>query len=84
MVDRTSSNINNVSESRVKCIITIGNLSVIPLDNSIKKSLGITDDTVFSEEITEDGILLRPIKGSDYFDQRATRANIADGTRTRM
>jgi hypothetical protein len=68
MGNKSSSDINTADEAPVKCIITIGRISLVPLDNSIQKRLGITDETAFTQEITPDGILLRPIRNvSEYF-----------------
>jgi hypothetical protein len=67
MDNETSSNINSADRRPVKFLITIGNLTVIPLDKSLKNQLKITEWTSFTQEITEDGILLRPVRDNSKF-----------------
>jgi hypothetical protein len=67
MDNETSSNINSSSKLPIKFVINIGKMSLIPLDESVKKRLEITEQSLFRQEITEDGILLRPIRNIDEY-----------------
>ena len=49
--------------SYVRCITTHGNVIVVAIAEDIVKRLGINGDSTYvQQEITDDGILLRPVK----------------------
>jgi len=58
----SSSNINFKEKAPIKNVLTVGNVTLVAIEESIVKNLGITGDTFFQEEVVENGILLRIIR----------------------
>ena len=60
MNNSSDSVINNSIQKPLKICLDVGSNIVVVIDKSIVQKLGISEnDTLFEEEITEDGILLR-------------------------
>jgi len=67
MDSSSSSNINTAAKLPIKAVINIGNVTMIPLDKSIVKLLGITGETFFQQELDSDGIYLRIVRKETDF-----------------
>jgi hypothetical protein len=61
MNNERTSDINTSVQARPKPIFNIGNVTVVLLDKQIVKLLKINEETLFEQQLVEDGILLRKI-----------------------
>lgn len=64
MEDSLSRNlrVSNEKNLPLKRCWSCGTRTVVGIDDTIVRELGITDDTYVEEEITQNGILLKPKK----------------------
>ena len=62
MYNNTPAHVNPPIRTQVKPIFNIGNVTVVLLDKEIVKLLQINEDTLFKQELSDDGVLLRIIR----------------------
>jgi hypothetical protein len=64
VMDKSSfSGVDTSTKHPIKSVLTVGNVTLVPLEKSIVNRLGITENnTFFQEEVVNEGILLRMIK----------------------
>lgn len=65
MKGHSEQSLTNPPKYPIKAVVVIGDITAIPLDKSIVKGLGITEQTFFQQEQSEEGIYLRIVKGTE-------------------
>ena len=66
-----SNSSSNALDNRIlKLAWQIGSQTVIVLDKSIVESLHINEDTLFEENLTDDGILIRIISDRNHLNRK--------------